>query len=193
MRIRLMFTSLVCVSWAFAQACGGDSGTDDGGSDGTTGNDVITQPDIVTQDVVTNPDTGPDDTGVPDTGPGDTGPGDANDGGTTVDTGIAQWTCGSVKVADCSLCTGFTQPCAYCNTQDASVLSGVCVQTGQNCFNTIPNGYQDCPCADASTCPEGFQVCTNAGRCHTCTDSTQNNGLKCEDNLTCQIDAGGCK
>jgi hypothetical protein len=118
---------------------------------------------------------------------------DASDGATTIDTGIAQWSCGSVKVSDCSQCIGFTQPCAYCNVQDASVITGSCVQTGTNCQNAIPQGFQDCPCADASTCIEAFQVCTAFGRCHTCTDSTQNNGLKCEDGLTCAADAGGCK
>src|SRR5678815_3592434 len=168
MRVRLVFTGLVCVSWAFAQACGGDPGTDtDGGSDGTLIDNFV--PETSPNDVVTNPDTGPDDTGTGDTG-SDVTTTDASDGGTTIDTGIAQWTCGSVKVTDCAQCTGFTQPCAYCGTQDASVLTGVCVQTGQNCFNTIPNGFQDCPCADAATCPEAFQVCTTNGRCHTCTD-----------------------
>ena len=192
MRVRLFFTSLVCVSWVFAQACGGDSSTDDGGTDGTV-NDVVTNPDTSGNDVVTNPDTGPDDSGTTDTGTDGTTTSDASDGGTTIDTGIAQWTCGSVKVTDCSQCTGFTQTCAYCNLQDASVLSGVCVQTGANCANSIPQGYQDCTCADAATCPEAFQVCTQQGRCHTCTDNTFNNGLKCEDGLTCAADAGGCK
>jgi hypothetical protein len=193
MRVRLVFTGLVCVSWCFAQACGGDSSTDDGGTDGTT-QDVV-QPDNFVNDVVTNPDTSPPDDGsTTDSSDGGTTT-DASDGATTIDTGIAMWTCGSVKVSDCSQCTGFTQPCAYCNVQDASVLSGACVQTGTNCLNAIPNqNFQDCVCSpgDASTCPEGFQVCTTNGRCHTCTDSTQNNGLKCEDNLTCQADAG-CK
>jgi hypothetical protein len=191
MRVRLVFTGFVCASWALAQACGGDSGTGiDGGDDGTVA-DVFQQPDNFVNDVVTNPDTGDD--GSTTDGGTDGSTGDASDGATTIDTGIAMWTCGSVKVSDCSQCTGFTQPCAYCNMQDASVLSGTCVQTGDNCFNSIPNGFQDCPCADASTCPEAFQVCTNQGRCHTCTDSVQNNGLKCENATTCQIDAGGCK
>ena len=190
MRARLVLTGLVCVSWVFAQACGGDSTTDDGGTDGTT-NDVVQQPDTSGNDVVTNPDTGPDDGGTTDASDGGTTT-DASDGGTTIDTGIAQWTCGSVKVSDCSQCTGFTQPCAYCNVQDASVLSGQCVQTGTNCFNNIPQGFQDCVCADASTCPEAFQICSAQGRCHTCTDSPQNNGLTCENKLTCAADAG-CK
>jgi hypothetical protein len=192
MRVRLVFTGLVCVSWAFAQACGGDSSTDDGGADGTT-NDVIQQPDNFVADVVTNPDTGGDDSSTSDGGTDGSTTSDASDGATTIDTGIAQWSCGSVKVSDCSQCTGFTQPCAYCNFQDASVLSGVCVQTGDNCANSIPQGYQDCVCADASTCPEAFQVCTQQGRCHTCSDMQTNNGLKCENALTCQYDAGACK
>ena len=189
MRVRLISTGLVCASWALAQACGGDSGTGlDGGDDGTVA-DVV-QPDNFVNDVVTNPDTGDDGSTGGDASDGGTG--DASDGATTIDTGIAQWSCGSVKVADCSQCTGFTQPCAYCNVQDASVITGSCVQQGMNCQMAIPQGFQDCPCADASTCIEGFQVCTAFGRCHTCTDSTQNNGLKCEDGLTCQADAG-CK
>lgn len=191
MRVRLVFTGLVCASWVFAQACGGDGGTDiDGGGDVTV-NDVITTPDNFVNDVVTNPDTG-DDGSTGDAGTDAVA--DASDGATTIDTGIAQWSCGSVKVSDCSQCTGFTQPCAYCNFQDASVLSGVCVQTGQNCQFSIPQGFQDCTCTDASTCPEAFQVCTtNGGRCHTCSDNATNNGLKCEDGLTCQFDAGACK
>lgn len=188
MRIRLISTSLLCASWALAQACGGDTGTGlDGGDDGTVP-DVFQQPDTSGNDVVTNPDTGPVDDSGTDTGTTT----DASDGGTTIDTGIAQWNCGSVKVSDCSQCTGFTQPCAYCNFQDASVITGSCVQQGTNCQAAIPQGFQDCPCADASTCIEGFQVCTAFGRCHTCTDNPQNNGLKCEDGLTCQADAG-CK
>ena len=190
MRVRLVFTGLVCASWAFAQACGGDGGTGlDGGDDGTVA-DVVQQPDTSGNDVVTNPDTGTDD--ASDTGSDVVVTSDASDGGTTLDTGIAQWNCGSVKVSDCSQCTGFTQPCAYCSVTDASVLTGSCVQMGTNCFNNIPNGFQDCPCADAATCPEAFQICSGQGRCHTCTDSLQNQGLKCENNLTCQVDAG-CK
>jgi hypothetical protein len=191
MRGRLAFLGVVCGSWVLVQACGGDAGTDlDGGGDVTV-NDV-NQPDNFVSDVVTNPDTG-DDGSAGDASDGGTA--DASDGATTIDTGIAQWSCGSVKVSDCSQCTGFTQPCAYCGVQDASALTGVCVQTGTNCLNAIPNqGVEDCVCTpgDASTCPEAFQVCTTNGRCHTCTDSTQNNGLKCENATTCQADAG-CK
>lgn len=192
MRVRFVFTGFVCCSWALAQACGGDSGTDiDGGDDGTVA-DVVTQPDNFVNDVVTNPDTG-DDSSTADGGT-DGATTDASDGSAGFDTGIAQWTCGSVKVSDCSQCTGFTQPCVWCNFQDASVITGACVQTGTNCSNAIPQGFQSCLCpGDASTCPENFQICTNQGRCHTCTDSTFNNGLTCEDGKTCQIDAGGCK
>jgi len=188
MRVRLFLTGVVCVSWAFGPGCGGDSSTDDGGSDVTV-NDVITQPDNFVDDVVTNPDTGDDSSADGGTDGAIT---DASDGGTVIDTGIAQWTCGSVKVSDCSQCTGFTQPCVWCNFQDASVITGACVQTGDNCSNSIPQGFQSCNCADASTCPEAFQICSGFGRCHTCTDNTTNNGLTCQNGQTCAADAG-CK
>jgi hypothetical protein len=187
MRLPSAFFTLTCVCWAFAQACGGDSLIDDGGTDGTT-NDVAQQPDTSGNDVVTT-DTGTDDTGT-DTGTTDGSSTDASDGGVQQDTGIAKWQCGSVTVSTCSQCTGFTQPCAYCSTTDASVLSGVCTQTSTNCLNVIPQGFQDCPCADAATCPEAFQVCTQQGRCHTCTDNTTNNTLKCENGQTCAADSG---
>jgi len=189
MRGRLVFLGFACLSWSLAPACGGDGGTDiDGGDDGTVA-DVV-QPDNFVNDVVTNPDTG-DDSSAADTGT-DGGVTDASDGSTGVDTGIAQWTCGSVKVTDCSQCTGFTQPCVWCNFQDASVITGACVQTGTNCSNVIPQGFQSCVCGDASTCPEAFQICSGFGRCHTCTDNTQNNGLTCQNGLTCAADSG-CK
>ncbi len=190
MRLRSAFLALTCVSWAFAQACGGDSGVEiDGSTDGTV-NDVTPPPDG-NNDVVNIPDTGTTDGGG-DTGTTD-GASDASDGGTTQkDSGIGSWTCGSVTVNDCSQCTGFTQPCAYCSSTDASVLKGVCTQLYTDCLNSIPQGYQDCPCTggDASTCPEGYQVCINFGRCHTCTDNAQNTGLKCENGGTCAADAG---
>jgi hypothetical protein len=189
MRLRSAFLGVTCVSWAFAQACGGDSTTDDGGADVTV-NDVVQQPDTSGNDVVTPPDTGTDDTGT-DTGT-DGSTSDASDGGVQQDTGIAMWKCGSVNVTSCSQCTGFTQECAYCSFTDASVLSGVCTQIYTNCANAIPQGFQDCPCADASTCPEAFQVCTQQGRCHTCTDNATNNTLKCENGGTCAADSG-CK
>jgi hypothetical protein len=191
MRMRTAFLGVVCVSWAFAQACGGDSGVDlDGSADGTTGNDVVQQPDTSGNDVAQQQDTGTNDTGPGDDGSTTT---DASDGGAQQDTGIAIWKCGSAQVTDCSQCVGYTQPCAYCLAfqSDAAALTGTCVQTGTNCLNSIPQGYQDCPCnADASACPESFQVCTQQGRCHTCTDSTQNSGLQCENGQTCAADAG---
>ncbi len=190
MRLRTAFLGLTSACWVFAQACGGDSGTDlDGGSDGTV-NDVVSQPDTSGNDVVQPQDTGTDDTSTGNDGSTTT---DASDAGTQADTGITSWKCGSVTVSDCAQCTGFTQTCVYCLAfqADAAPLSGVCVQEGTNCLNSIPQGYQDCPCNnDASACPEGFQVCTQQGRCHTCTDNLQNNGLKCEDGKTCVADAG---
>ncbi len=190
MRLRTAFLGLSCFCWGFAQACGGDSGVNlDGSTDGTVQNDVTPPPPDSGNDVVNIPDTGPGDTGT-DTGTTQDGStdGGVQDSGTA---NITSWQCGSVTVSDCSQCTGFQQPCAYCNFADASVLKGVCTQMYTGCQNAIPNGYQDCPCQDASTCIEGYQVCTQfGGRCHTCTDNTQNAGLKCENGGTCSPDAG---
>ena len=188
MRLRFAFFALTCVSWGLVQACGGDSGVDTDAGQDVTVNDVSQPPpDSSPPDVVTTPDTGTD---------ADTGDVVTTTDATTQDSGanIGSWKCGSVTVADCSQCTGFFQPCAYCSVTDASVVTGVCTQIYTNCLNAIPNGYQDCPCTpgDASTCIEGYQVCSQQGRCHTCTDSVNNNTLKCENDLTCAADAG-CK
>jgi hypothetical protein len=195
MRLRFicLLGSVACLG--VAAACGGadqladDSGIDSGGNDATV--DVTPPPPDSGTDVTV------DDTGTGDTGTGDTG---ATDGGTTQDSGvtIGTWKCGATTVTDCSQCTGYTQPCAYCNTLDASVVTGVCTQLNTSCFNNqIPQGYQDCNCADASDCIESYQVCVafgqGGGHCHTCTDGTGNNGLTCNGGGTCAPDAGGCK
>jgi hypothetical protein len=75
---------------------------------------------------------------------------------------------------------------------DASVLEGRCTPMHQNCAGGIPNGFEDCRCQDASTCPEGYQICNANGRCHTCSDQNANNGLKCENGGTCDFADGGC-
>lgn len=182
MRVRSAFLAVIGVFWGLVQACGGDPGTDlDGGADATV--DVFQESDTGT-DVVTDPDTGAD---VADAGS------DVTDASTGRDTGITHWTCGTAKVTDCAQCIGFTQPCVYCDIQDASTITGVCVQSGTNCVTAVPTiQHVDCACSDASTCPEAFQICTSTGRCHTCTDSTANDGLTCEDGTKCAVDAG-CK
>ena len=191
MRLRSAFLALACVSWAFAQACGGDSGVDlDGSTDGTV---FEAAPPIDSgNDVVIIDDTGTGDTGTPDTGTSDGSTADASDGGTQIDSGIGTWKCGATTVSDCAQCIGYTQPCVYCSNADASVLSGVCTLINTNCFNSLPNGYQDCACTDASTCPESYQVCSGQGRCHTCSDSQNNATLKCENGGTCSYPDGGC-
>ena len=191
MRLRLLVVMGSLVSFGVFQACGGDD-TLDGGADGSP-------PDATVDNFVPPPDSGndatppPDDSGTVDASDGSAS--DASDGGSAQDGGttIATWQCGATTVSDCAQCTGFTQPCAYCNMQDASVVSGVCTLIHSNCLNSIPQGYQDCTCQDASTCPESYQVCTLQGRCHTCSDSTQNNTLKCENGGTCTPEAGTCQ
>ena len=191
MRLRWLALTASCLGYAVVQ-CGGDSGTGDGGPDATTDAPTVdTSPpqDSNTNEVVTN-ETGTNDSGTTDGG-SDTGTSDASDGGGGKT--ITSWSCGNTTVSNCTACVGFTQPCAYCNMADASDLVGACIQTGTNCFTTIPNGYQDCPCnMDASTCPESYQVCTNAGRCHTCSDNNTNNGLTCENGGKCDYADGGC-
>ncbi len=192
MRTRVAFLvlcSLSCGAWIAAQGCGGDSSTTDGGNDGTTGNDVNNPPpDSGKQDVAQQ-----NDTGVPDTGGGD-----ASDGGTQQDSssGNLVFACGTDggTVTDCAQCTGATQPCVYCEIGDASVHAGECRTFGSSCnFNpTPPTGFAGCTCFnDASACPESYQVCRNA-TCRTCSDSTNNNGLKCENGGTCDNVDGGC-
>jgi hypothetical protein len=192
MRARVLLVAISCVSWAIVEACGGSTDdTLDGSTDGTT-ETTPPPPDSGGNDVVNPDDTGTGDTGTTDGG-GDAMPTDASDGGAQ-DSGttIGTWKCGATTVTNCSQCTGYTQPCVYCAVTDASVLSGVCTLINSNCYTTIPTGYGDCACADASTCPESYQVCTNFGRCHTCSDSTQNNGLSCENGGTCDSADGGC-
>ncbi len=194
MRWTAFLLGLSCVCWSLTQACGGDTGSGlDGSTDGTVGNDVNNPPpDSGGQDVVNN-----NDTGTSDTGTNDTGTSDASDGGTITDSGIA-YRCGdSGTVTDCSQCTGFIQPCVYCAFTDASVHEGICTPFHTNCFNALPpnSAFVDCPCNnDASTCPESYQVCVGGGggRCHTCSDQTGNNGLKCENGGTCDYTDGGC-
>ncbi|HEY2368155.1 MAG TPA: hypothetical protein VGH87_17270, partial [Polyangiaceae bacterium] len=133
---RLVLLSLWAGSLVIAQACGGTTDTDDGGLDSSTNDVVTTQDNFVPpqdgsspDDVVTIPDAGPDDVvTVPDSGP---------------DTGgkpITSWTCGNATVSDCAQCIGHTQTCVYCADNDASVVSGTCVQTGTGCGNTTPQG-----------------------------------------------------
>jgi hypothetical protein len=193
---RLVLLSLWVGSIAVAQACGGTTETDDGGVDSST-NDVIMTPDNSQpppdsgdQDVVTNPDTGT----------GDAGTGDASDATTTPDTGgkpITSWTCGNTTVTDCAQCIGHTQTCVYCQNNDASVLSGACVQFGTGCGNTIPNGFNLCSCPkDASTCPEPYLVCLQVTQqqsvCDTCGAVQNTNGLTCQNGGKCDAVDGGC-
>jgi len=192
---RLVLLSLSVGSIVIAQACGGTTDTgDDSGLDSST-NDVTTNP-----DVSNNPDTGGSDVTVPDSGTIDTGTGDASDGGTTPDSGgkpITSWTCGNATVSDCSQCIGHTQTCVYCENGDASVVSGVCVQFGTGCGNTIPQNFNLCPCPkDAGACPEPYQVCLQVTQqqsvCDTCGAVQTTNGLTCENGGKCAADAGTC-
>ena len=176
--------------FAVAQACGGDD---------TVINfpDASTDASVDTGQVLDDsglPDTSTDpDTGLPDAGPTDgatDAPQDSGGGGILL-------RCGDASVSDCAQCSGSTQPCVYCATNDASALNGVCTPLHQNCFNTIPNGFEDCRCGannDASACPEKYQVCTGGGfnRCHTCSDQNGNNGLSCQGGGKCTYTDGGC-
>ncbi len=184
MRFRASFLVVSFVSYAVAQGCGGstdsqgppDSSVDSSSNDTGNGNDTSTN-----------------DTGTNDTGTGNDAGSDASDAGTDTGTTIGTWTCGNATVTDCSQCIGFTQPCVYCAVTDASVQSGACVQEHTNCFNGgIPNGFADCPCTAATQCPDDFQVCTQAGRCHTCEDNNGNNGLTCKNGGKCDAVDGGC-
>ena len=196
MRLRLTFlliSSVSCGAWLFAQGCGGDTvATDDGGNDGTTApdNNNPPPPDSGNPDVVVTPDTG-----APDTGGGD--------GGVQPDSSSSGlvFSCGNDggTVTDCSQCQGATEPCVYCQFGDASVMTAQCRPFGTSCnFNPFPpQGFGGCPCSagDASTCPESYQVCRQGGNfysCRTCSDSTNNNGLKCKNGGTCDNVDGGC-
>ncbi len=197
---RLGLLSLSVVATVVAYACGGttDSG-DDGGVDSST-NDVTTQPDNFNPP----PDSGVEDVVTTDTGTGDAGTGDASDASTTDGGGkpITSWTCGNTTVSDCSQCTGHTETCVYCNNQDASVVSGTCVQFGTGCGNGIPQGFNLCPCpkgdGGVSACPEPYQVCLVFGQqqqqgvCDTCGAVQQTGGLTCENGLKCNATDGGC-
>ncbi len=189
---RWVLLSLSVGSIVVAQACGGSTATDDGGVDSST-NDVTT-----TQDNFVPPqDTGVEDNFVP---PQDAGTGDASDASTAPDTGgnpITSWTCGSTTVSDCAQCVGHTQTCVYCETNDASVLSGACVQLGTGCGGSIPQGFNLCPCPkDAGACPEPYLVCLQVTQqqsvCDTCGAVQTTNGLTCQNGGKCDAVDGGC-
>ncbi len=196
---RWMLLSLSVGATVVAYACGGTTDTtDDGGVDSST-NDATTNPDNFNP----SPDTGVQDVvTIPETGTGDAG---TSDGSTTPDGGgkpITSWTCGNTTVSDCSQCTGHTETCVYCNNQDASVLSGTCVQFGTGCGNGIPQGFNLCPCpktdGGVSACPEPDQVClvfgqqNQPGVCDTCGAVQQTNGLTCQSGGKCDAVDGGC-
>jgi hypothetical protein len=192
MRARLAFLVLSCVSYGLVQACGGEATTGiDASTDGSVGNDAPINGNDASNDVAQQMDTSPmDDTGTTS---------DASDGGApdTAGMGINSWTCGNTTVSDCSLCIGHTQTCVYCADNDASALSGVCVQFGTGCGNTIPMGSNLCACdKDAGGCPEPYQVCLQitqtAGVCDTCGAVTTTNGLTCENGGKCDAVDGGC-
>ena len=188
---RVVFLCLVFSGWGIAQGCGGadGSGLGDGSDDGTISDSPVNNPDVAQQ----NDGGNPNDTGQG--GDGTTTEGGATDGGVTDGGGSnVLLRCGDASVNDCTQCVGATQPCVYCGVADASAQTGVCTPMHTSCLNAIPNvNFQDCPCTDASTCPESYQVCTsNFGRCHTCSDSFTNNGLKCENGGTCSFDSGSC-
>jgi hypothetical protein len=186
---RVVFLCLVFSGWGIAQGCGGvdTSGLGDGSDDGTIADGPANNPDVAQQYDSGNPN----DSGQG--GDGTTTEGGATDGGITDGGGSSVLLrCGDASVNDCAQCTGATQPCVYCGATDASATTGICTPMHTNCFNVIPNGFQDCPCVDASACPESYQVCTNVGRCHTCSDSFTNSGLKCENAGTCAFDSGSC-
>jgi hypothetical protein len=104
-----------------------------------------------------------------------------------VDAGPLTFGCGTQTMSDCSQCNGFPQPCVYCGANSA--LAGRCVQQGTSCTFGAPAGFQVCGCANASACPESYQVCRN-GACRTCTDSVNNVGQSCKGGGTCAPDAG---
>ncbi len=181
---RALFLFFCFGGYGIAQGCGGSDATIPDGSDDVT--------------IPGNDSGGQDATQQNDTGTTDGGGGDGStitDGGTTDSGGGSNvlLRCGDASVNDCSQCQGATEPCVYCGAFDASTMTGVCMAAHTNCFNNIPQGFNDCPCFfDASTCPESYQVCTQQGRCHTCEDNTTNAGLKCENGGTCNAVDGGC-
>ena len=120
--------------------------------------------------------------------------GSANDSATDAthpgDGGLV-FSCGSGSVTSCTQCTGMPEPCVYCALNDAGVLTGVCLPMNGSCGNAIPPGFNRCPCASQSTCPESYQVCRN-GSCRTCSESTFNSGATCQGGGTCNAADGGC-
>lgn len=194
---RLVFLSLSAGAIVIAQACGGTTETDDGGTD-SSANDVTTTPDVVnTQDNFV-PDVIDNDTSTDDGGTDAAS--DASDGATTPDGSkpITSWTCGNTTVSDCAQCIGHTQTCVYCSNADASALSGVCVQFGTGCGATIPQNYNLCTCPkDAGACPEAYQVCLPVNQqqsvCDTCGAVQMTNGLTCENGGKCAADSGACQ
>ena len=193
MRLRFIVLGGSIGSLLIAQACGGDVGTVDGGPDGATNDatvDVVLPNDSGGSDVNTTNDTGPTDGGSgTDTGTVDAG---SDSGGGL---GITSWMCGTAIVSDCSACIGYQQPCVYCSNADASVRSGVCVEQGTGCGNTIPPMSNLCACPrDAGACPAPYQVClslnVNNSVCDTCGAVVGTNGLTCENGGKCTLDAG---
>lgn len=138
----------------------------------------------------------------PDGSTADATAGDAADGGAdaakdsapidaTVEAGTLTFACGNQTVSDCAQCNGFPEPCVYCQQGNPSVLAGRCTTMSGSCFQGAPNGFALCTCSNASTCPEGYQVCRNQ-TCRTCSDSTNNNGLTCKNGGSCNNLDGGC-
>jgi hypothetical protein len=189
MRIRMAFLVLSYVPYAIIQGCGGDSGVNiDASTDGTV-SDSPNMGNDASNDVAQQNDTGMGN----DTGTGS----DASDASMeSGSTGILSWGCGNATVSSCALCIGHTQPCVYCETKDASVLAGNCVQEGTSCFMGAPMGYGNCPCPgnDAGGCPEPYQVCFAfmGGQCGTCGEIPETNGLTCENGGKCDSVDGGC-
>ena len=181
MRVRIVLVALSCFSFGLVQACGDDTTTPpDGSTDGTV-NDAPGQ-DVVTQD-----------TGTQDTGTGDSATGDG--GGTDGGGGTLTYVCDvdGGTVTSCAQCTGFPEPCAYCDTADASNVVGHCLQQGQNCGGGAPNNFGACGCGtDAGNCPESYQVCRAQG-CRTCGESGNTDGLACKGGGSCTANTGTCQ
>ena len=195
---RWALLSLWVGSIVVAQACGGTTDTGDGGDDAaandvTTFDNFVPPQDTGTGDVFTTPDTGVSDGGTEaalDAAP--------DSGGKP----ISSWTCGNATVSDCAQCIGHTETCVYCANNDASVVSGTCVQSGTGCGNGIPQGFNLCACpkgdGGASACPEPYQVCLTFGQqqqqgvCDTCGAVNTTNGLTCQNGGKCSADSGTC-
>jgi hypothetical protein len=184
MRARSAFVVLSWVPFAVVQACGGDDSIGPGPLDGST--------DATVDSTARSDSAPPGDGSTADSGTPDTSVADASDGSPPPPINYA---CGDASVTDCTMCTGMTQPCLYCST-DASTTTGLCTTFHTNCFNSLPSGFQDCPCmGDAAVCPASYQVCyvtKGGGTCHTCSDQSGNNMLVCESGGTCNYADGGC-